>query len=394
MIRTHHSSAHRLCVGFAALLLLCGGGSAFAAADTLAPAAAPPDLYLSPEVFQADAAPAQPAPTADLQAKDFSLTLSPAMLADAAAPAETAAGGGKAPPAETKPPEKGPPLPLHTVEGTGGALFVPFAYVVDPGPPGTIATLPSASYTFVNVGGKFINQFATTWTLYRRIELGYSYGILGLGDFPQDVYRHTGMDTHFNHVELHTWNVRGVIVEENSYHLPLPQITGGLSFKYNPDVADLNDNLTAIKGGKKVGVGAVAAVGYKKDHSVDYTLTASKTIPNAVFTRPIIVTGGIRFSEAAQLGYLGFGKTYRMTGEGDVCLLVTDWWAISYEYRQKKDPYTTMEPLVGKESNWQAICMAFILSPRATFACGWGDFGQVVNHRETGAWGIQFKYEF
>jgi hypothetical protein len=83
-----------------------------------------------------------------------------------------------------------------------------------------------------------------------------------------------------------------------------------------------------------------------------------------------------------------------MTGEGDVCLLVTDWWAISYEYRQKKDPYTTMEPLVGKESNWQAICMAFILSPRATFACGWGDFGQVVNHRETGAWGIQFKYEF
>jgi hypothetical protein len=94
------------------------------------------------------------------------------------------------------------------------------------------------------------------------------------------------------------------------------------------------------------------------------------------------------------LGYLGFGDTYRMTGEGSVVYLITDWLAVAYEYRQKKNPYDTLGTLVGKEGAWQAVDVAFLINPHLTFAVGWLCAGNVANGRADNGWGFQIKYEF
>ena len=36
-------------------------------------------------------------------------------------------------PQEAAPVEKGPPLPLHTIDGVGGVVITPIAYLVNPG---------------------------------------------------------------------------------------------------------------------------------------------------------------------------------------------------------------------------------------------------------------------
>jgi hypothetical protein len=274
-----------------------------------------------------------------------------------------------------------PPLPLFNIEGTGGTLLVPMAYLINCESPGTTIGMPTAGYTFVRAGTKTVQEVHVAQTFFRRIEIGYTMGTLELGDFPRDVRRATGVDIGFNHVVLHNFNLRGMVIEEGKYN---PAVTAGATFKYNPNVQTIDRRLG----------GGVEALGFARSNSVDYTITATKTVIEPLFKRPVMLTGGIRFSEAAQLGYLGFGDTYRMTGEGSVAYLITDWLAIAYEYRQKKNPYSTLGTLVGKEGAWQAVDFAFILNPHLTFAVGWLCAGNVANGRVDNGWGFQLKYEF
>jgi len=297
--------------------------------------------------------------------------------ADPLAAAPAAAGGAEA---ATEKPTKGPPLPLYTVEGTGGGLIVPMAYLVNAGP----GAGPTGGYTFVKIGKKTIHQASITQTILGRLELGYALVTVDLGDFPRDVQKHTGVDIGFSHIVMHNFNVRGLVVPEGTCSPYMPAITGGVTFKYTPAVQEID---------RRLGRG-VRALGMERSNGTDFTLTASKTIPNVCFGRPVMVTGGLRFSQGAQLGLLGFGDAYRLTAEGSVCVPVTDWMAIAYEYRQKKNPYRRLGSLVGEEDSWHTLCLAFILNEHCALACGWGDFGYMINHREEGVWGFQFKYEF
>jgi hypothetical protein len=346
-----------------------------------------PNLFLAPPAA-ADATldtPAAAAPTAELPAApaDGKLTMSidPSLLAEptptgAAAPA--AAGGGKeCAPGVHNP----PPLPLFNIEGQGGTLLVPMAYLINCESPGTTIGMPTAGYTFVRAGTKTVQEVHIAQTFFRRIEIGYTMGTLELGDFPRDVRRATGVDIGFNHVVVHNFNLRGIVIEEGKYN---PAVTAGATFKYNPNVQTIDRRLG----------GGVEALGFARSNSTDFTLTATKTIIEPLFKRPLMLTGGIRFSEAAQLGYLGFGDNYRMTGEGSIVYLVTDWLGIAYEYRQKKNPYQTLGRLVGKEDDWQAVDIAFIINEHITFAVGWLCAGNVANGRVDNGWGFQLKYEF
>jgi len=311
--------------------------------------------------------------------QDLSLKLVPELYADPAAPAPSA--GGEKAAEKPAPAKRGPPLPLYNVEGVGGTLLVPMAYLVNPGPPGTTVAMPSAGYTMVRAGTKTVQEVHISQTFWRRFEVGYTMGTLELGDFPRDVYRATGVDIGFDHVVLHNFNLRGMLIEEGKYH---PAVTAGATFKYNPNVQDIDRRLG----------GGVHNLGMARSNGTDFILTASKTVIEPCLKRPVILTGGIRFSQAAQLGYLGFGDAYRLTGEGSVAYLITDWLAIAYEYRQKKNPYNTLGTLVGKEDAWQAVDFAFILSDRMTLAVGWLCAGNVANGRVDNGWGLQLKYEF
>jgi hypothetical protein len=363
------------------------------AAPTMTPAVVPdgqsdaaPDLFLTPAAADDTLAAPATAPTAEIPVApaDGKVTLSidPSLLAEptpagAASGDKPAAGGGKeCAPGVHNP----PPLPLYNVEGQGGTLLVPMAYLINCESPGTTIGMPTGGYTFVRAGTKTIQEVHVSQTFYRRIEIGYTMNTVDLGDLPRDV-RRAGGDIGFQHVVLHNFNLRGLVIEEGKYN---PAVTAGATFKYNPDVQTIDRRLG----------GGVTALGFARSNSTDFTLTATKTVIEPLFKRPLMLTGGIRFSEAAQLGYLGFGDTYRMTGEGSVVYLITDWLGVAYEYRQKKNPYDTLGRLLGKEGAWQAIDFAFIVNPHITFAVGWLCTGNVANGRVDNGWGFQLKYEF
>ena len=280
-------------------------------------------------------------------------------------------------------PQEGPPLPLHTIEGTGGILITPTAYLVNPGPKDSLFGKPAVSVTHVGARRKNIQTLALTETLFGRLELGYGLSRFGLGTLTGDLEDATGVDIKRNDVWLHNLNARFLVLEENSLDLPLPAITVGAHFKINDGIGTVDHRLGGVL--KTAGLGHTSGI--------DYTLTASKTFGN-VFGRPLITSAGIRFSRAAQLGYLGFGETYHPSFEANAVYLVTDWLAVAYEFRQKVNDYNHIGKLVKDEDDWQTIGLGFVISRNLTATVGYGHFGDVLNTRENGGWAVQVKCEF
>lgn len=282
---------------------------------------------------------------------------------------------------EAAPAKKGPPLPIHTIEGTGGAAITQMAYLVNPGPEGTAIGLPSLSYTFLKAGEKSVHSYALSQTFFRRIEFSYAANRVDLGDFDDDVRTATGLETGRDDVYLHHLNLRGLLVEEKGW---VPAVTGGVHFKINQGIKSIDHNLG----------GTLRGLGYERSSGVDFTLVATKMFPDLAFGRPVITSLGLRWTQAAQIGWLGFGNDWATNIEANVACLVTDWLALVYEYRQKESPYSRLQNLVDREEDWHAIDVVWIINEHATLAAVWADLGNLANGVEDCTWGVQFKYEF
>ena len=87
--------------------------------------------------------------------------------------------------AEPAPAEKGPPLPLHQIEGNGGIFSTLSAYLVNPPRDGEPLGRPSIGAAFVDLGyGRTLEALTLTETPWQRLELGYVYDRFDLGDLP------------------------------------------------------------------------------------------------------------------------------------------------------------------------------------------------------------------
>ncbi len=280
---------------------------------------------------------------------------------------------------ETK---KGPALPLHTIDGVGGILITPVAYLSNPGPKDEIAGLPSFSATYINAREKNVQSFAVSETLIQRVEISFAASRFGTGTLRDHVRDATTVDIGRDDVWLYNANVRGVIIPENSFDLPFPQITGGISFKQNDGIDQIDKSLG----------GALTNIGYKRDYGFDYTLTATKAFPK-VFDRTLLLTAGVRFSEANQLGYVGFSDTYHATFEANFAYSLTPWLWLAGEYRQKTSDYGRIPGLVETENDWWTVGLGFLPSRHTSVTIGYGYLGNVLDTREKAAWAAQFKYE-
>ncbi len=300
------------------------------------------------------------------------------------AAAEKAEAAAQEAPAKA-PAKEGPPLPFHSIEGYGGGAITPFAYLINAGPEDQMFGKPAIAFTNVVMGKKSVQALTITETLFGRIELGYALNRFDSGSLNNDLRAATTVDIGDGEIWLHHFNARALLVKENTGDLPLPAITAGVHFKVNDGIKDID---------RKLG-GALNGIGYDKASGVDYTLTASKTlVGKATFNRPIIVTGGVRNSSAAQLGYLGFGDDRSWTFEGNFTYIPTDWLVFVYEFRQKSNPYDRISGLIGDEDNWHAVNASWIINNDTTLIVGWGAFGNVANTREDCVWWLQLKYEF
>ncbi len=282
------------------------------------------------------------------------------------------------------PPQRGPALPFHTVEGYGGGAFTPMAYLADP-PLGDHAfALPAVAFSYINLGQKDVEALTLTENLFGRLELGFGADRLGLGALPGEIRKATGINIQTDDLWMYNLNVRGLIIPENSFASPwVPALTAGVQYKHNDGIANVNSRLG----------GAFNTIGYRYDDGVDFTLTASKTFAN-VFGRPLIVSAGGRMSEAAQIGFLGFSDTYRPSFEGNIVYLPTNWLVVAYEYRQKSSPYGQIPGLIGKENDWHGVSASWLVDPQTDLTAGIGYFGVLANARcDTPFW-VQLKHDF
>lgn len=285
---------------------------------------------------------------------------------------------------------KGPPLPFHTIEGYGGGAITPIAYLVNPGPAGKPFGKPAIAISEVSLGKKNLTAITVTETLFGRIELGYGADRLGLGSLPMAIRTATvstanpsGIDIGHSDDWLQNFNIRALLVKENSEPFGLPTITAGVHFKKNQTIGDIDQKL-----GK-----ALTNIGLTSTSGIDYTLTASKMYPK-VAGRPFIATAGMRLSKAANLGFLGFGDTYKATLEGNVVYLPTNKLLVAAEYRQKSSPIGQIPGLVGDEDDWLAFDASYIASNYTTVVLGYGKFGTLANTTANSAFWLQLKDEF
>jgi len=288
--------------------------------------------------------------------------------------------------------EKGPPLPLQTIDGVGGILITPTAYLVNTSERLTsFAGMPSFSFTYVGLNSQNIEAIGANETLFQRLELGYSGSRFGLGSFNNAVYRAAGIHLSRSDVYVDNYSARILALPENSFGTSyLPAITAGAQIKSSTGVETINRELG----------GALTSIGYRRDNSVDYTLTATKALKYPwTLDRPLLLSLGVRLSEAAWLGYVGYGDHYKATIEANFAYSITDWLWLAGEFRQNQYPYShsiTVNgyELVRPESDWWTLGAAFVLSKHATVTVGYGYFGGILNSDVKAGWAAQLKYEF
>jgi len=287
-------------------------------------------------------------------------------------------------PAKAAPAEKGSPLPLHQIEGNGGIFSTLSAYLVNPPRNGEPVGRPSAGFAFVNIGhGQNLEALTLTETPWKRLELGYGWNRLSLGDLPLAIKKATGVSLSTEEVQLHNFNARLQLLQEGEFGQKwIPALTFGTHFKYNDGISRINSDLG----------GALSSAGIKHNAGADFTLYASKLFTQ--LPRPVLVELGGRATEGVWNGLGGFTSKYDFLFEGNVVVFVTDKLALAAEYRQQPNEYKPIGNLVKAESDWWTIDAAYVVNNNLTLAVGYGHFGNVLNHTANGVWGITAKYEF
>ncbi|MFV1975731.1 MAG: DUF3034 family protein [Candidatus Scalindua sp.] len=279
---------------------------------------------------------------------------------------------------------KAPPLPLQNVEGFGGILITGSAYVINPSEKGKVFGLPSVGVTYANIGnGRHLEAFTVSETLWGRLEFGYALNHFDLGDLPRDIRAATGVNTIEDSVYLHNFNARLQLLKEGDFKKSwMPALTLGLHYKKNEDT-DVID--------RRLG-GAFSDIGIKDNDGVDVTLFASKMIKS--LPRPLMLNVGVRSTEAAQMGLLGFTEKRETVFEGNFGILALDNLVIGGEYRQKPDEYDEIPGLIAEEENWWDGYITYIANDHLTMSVAYIHFGDLLNHDDSSAWGIKFKWEF
>lgn len=280
--------------------------------------------------------------------------------------------------------EKGNPLPLHQIEGNGGIFSTLSAYIVNPPRNGEAVGRPSVGFAHVSLGyDKNLEALTITESPFKRLELGYGWDYLGLGDLPQAL-RNAGITGyHQDEVQLHNFNARYQILKEGEFDQKwIPALTAGVHYKYNDGIGEVNH---------EVG-GALANAGIKNHDGTDFTLYASKLFTQ--LPRPVLLEVGGRATEAVWDGLGGFTDSYNFVVEANAVVFLTGNLALAAEYKQQPTDYKAIGNLVRVEDDWWTIDAAYVVNKHLTLAVGYGHFGNVLNHESDGVWGLTTKWEF
>ncbi|MCF6355789.1 MAG: DUF3034 family protein [Candidatus Polarisedimenticolaceae bacterium] len=276
-----------------------------------------------------------------------------------------------------------PPLPLHSVEGFGGILITGSAWLVNPAEDDSLFGLPSMGATFANLGnGRNLEAYTLTETIGGRVELGYAFNRLDLGDLDTDIMAAALPDIKEDNVELHHFNARALLLKDGDLDQSwMPAVTLGLHYKYNSTIDDIDSRLG----------GALDGIGLKDNDGVDVTLYASKLFTST--PRPFFINAGLRSTKAAQIGLLGFTDKRKTLFEANFGVLVLDNLVIGGEYRQKPDEYAAIPTLIEREDDWWSAFITYVVNDNMTASVAYIKMGDVLNHKANDTYGFKLKFE-
>ena len=277
-----------------------------------------------------------------------------------------------------------PPLPLHGIEGYGGIAATYSAYLANTATEGNIFGLPSVGGGMLGTTEGRVMGFTTfTETIGDRLELGYGLDVLSLNDLPDLIAAKTGMNMDDDAVFLHNFNARLALLKEGAFDQPwIPAITIGAHYKYNDTVNSIDSDLN----------GTLSAIGIEDNDGIDYTLYVTKM--TNFLPRPLLLNFGVRNSDAAHIGLLGFTGEREFLFEGNAVLFVTDRFAIGGEYRQKPDNYAAIDGLVASEDDWWSVVAAYVINDSLTMSGGYFNLGDVLDEENSNAFALKMKWEF
>ncbi len=275
------------------------------------------------------------------------------------------------------------PLPLHEIEGNGGVFSTLSAYLVNPPRNGEPVGRPSIGFGYIDIGyGRDLVALTLTETPWSRLELGFGYDYLNLGDLPTAIKARGGPSIDDN-LALYNANARVELLREGEFDQKwLPAITAGIHYKYNDGINQINNQLG----------GTLSKIGLSDYEGLDFTLYGSKLL--TFLPRPVLVNLGGRATKSAEIGLLGFTDEYSFVFEGSVVVLLTDKIMLAGEYKQQPSSFTPVPGLIGTPGDWWTIDAGYVINPHMTVAVGYGHFGTVANHTANTVFGITTKWEF
>jgi hypothetical protein len=285
--------------------------------------------------------------------------------------------------------DKPAPLPLHQIEGNGGIFSTLSAYIVNPPRDGELVGRPSVGFAYINLGSdKNLEALTITESPFKRLELGYGWDNLGLGDLPLAL-RNAGLaNYHANEVQLHNFNARLQLLTEGEFEQKwIPAVTAGVHYKYNDGISEVRNEVETGAGADLLG-----QAGLSRKQGIDYTLYASKLFTQT--PRPVLLELGGRATEAVWDGLGGFTRSYSAVFEGNVVVFVTGNFVLAAEYKEQPRDYQAIGNLVKREGDWATFDAAYVVNKHLTVAAGYGHFGNVLNHEANGVWGLTTKWEF
>lgn len=269
------------------------------------------------------------------------------------------------------------------LDALGGMVFTPMAYVAHAPPPGQIGR-PLVSVVGADGHDKRLGAVMVTLPVTDRLEVGFSHQTLHLGSLRHRIRQDLGIDMGTHHNELNTFSAKLVLVPEGADPLGwTPAIAVAAAYKHNPKLDGINKKL----------FGGLAFLGIDDDDSIDYTLTATRQFRGLLPT-PLILSAGLRLSEANQTGFSGFTDGYRLTFEGSLAWFLTENLTMAVEYRQKTDRLRRFPSLYLPEDDWWGIFASYQFDDHLSIGLGVANVGRVANSREPAVIGLAVSYGF
>lgn len=236
------------------------------------------------------------------------------------------------------------------LEGAAGGGLTPWAVIGGYGTRDQVGA--NAFYTRVNLPDYRLDETGAMVGLFDRVELSYAQqrfdtqavgNGLGLGrgfTFRQDVAG----------VKVRLFG--DAVLDQDRW---LPQVSVGVQYKHNDQGAVLK------------------LIGARRAQGFDYYVSATKLF----LAQSLLLNATVRFTQANQLGILGFGGDrhdgYRPELEASATYLLSRHWALGGEYRMKPDNLA-----IAREDDWYDAFLAWAPNKHVSVTLAYAELGNIV----------------